>query len=61
MSTGVPMSREESDAVIAAVECAAGPERIRVAREAHNAFHPVWEAMTDEERARWVMGEGWVE
>lgn len=56
MTTGVPMNREICREIIEMVEGAVGPEIIRIVRETHAAFHPIWEAMTDEERCNWVMG-----
>ena len=36
---------------------AAGPEVIAAIARARAEFHPVWEAMSDEERVRWIIGE----
>jgi uncharacterized phage protein gp47/JayE len=50
------MEHEFRQDVIRMVEHAAGPEIIRAVREARAAFHPVFDAMTAQERANWIMG-----
>lgn len=57
MTAGTPMPIEFCEAVNAMVRHAAGEEICRAIDEDRAIFVPIWEAMTDEERACWVVCE----